>query len=109
MDILIIKVSDGKLGTHFRMKQDYGVVSERVTAWLLMYHPGKTATAYALCDAIEFQAQIDAGKTLTLGDIGGGGDFDVLVKSTVTTETIIPPDGIAEGAIDSGDDVVCYS
>ncbi len=109
MDILMIKVSDGKLITHFKFSQDYSSIADMVTAVLLRFHPGKTADAYALCDAVELQDQVDGGKTLTVGDVGGGGDFDVMLKSAVTSETIIPPDGILVSALLDGDDVRCHA
>ena len=108
MDILIIKVSDDSLLTHFRMDQNYSEVDSMVTALILRHHPGKTAAAYALADADTFQGQIDLGKTLG-NTVGVDSDFNVQQKSAVTTETIIPPEGIAEVDLLGTDDVVCYA
>jgi len=112
MDILIIKVSTGEVMTHFRTNQNYSEVASMVTACVLRHYPGKSATSYALCDAEEFQLKIDEGKDLDVGNPAGaplpGGDFDVRQKSAVTTQTIIPPNGMVEGDLLPTDDVVCY-
>ena len=51
MDILIIKISDDSLLTHFRMDQDYSDIANMVIALLLRHHPGNTVASYALADA----------------------------------------------------------
>jgi len=108
MDILLIKVSDGQLITIMKINQNYSSVTDMVTSTILKYHPGKTAMAYALCDAIELQAQVVAGKILNVGNGAGGGSFDVIQKSAVVGETIIPPFGILESTLEGTDDVVVY-
>lgn len=109
MDMLLIKVSSGEVMTHFRMDQDYSGIAGMVIACILRFYPGETATAYALCDAELFQAQVKLGKNFVKGDPAGGGDFDVRLKSAVASQTIIPPNGVSVGSIDAGDDVVCYA
>lgn len=108
MNILMIKVSNGKLMSHFRPDQNYSNVSDMVTACILQYHTGESADAYAICDAIELQLQVSGGKSLIVGEATGGGDFDVMQKSAVTTEVIIPPSEMIEADLQPTDDVVCY-
>ena len=95
------------LGDEISVSLVFHVLPRRPSV-ILRTRPGMSAKAYAICNADEFQLKIDEGKVL--GDnVAVDSDFRVILKSAVTTETIIPPSGMVEGDLLSTDEVVCYA
>jgi hypothetical protein len=95
--------------THFRVDQQYSGAASIADAVGAEYFPAETVSSCALCDAGILDAQIAGGKIFLAGDVTGGGDFSIKLKSAVTTETIIPPAGVLVSDIPSTDHVVCYA
>ncbi len=109
-DSLLIKTNEKKLLSHFRVDQDYSDLSTKVDALITQFHPGKTASAYALVDAEDFQVAVEGKEWVPGLDCEVNGDFNLVAKEDVLgTETIIPPAGMTEGELADTDICLCYT
>lgn len=106
-NILIIKIVEDNLMTYYKVNQDYSNLAAFVAALVEEKYPGQVADLYALCDSDVLKTAVDIPKTWAVGPVGGS-DFRVMLKSAVTTETIIPPNGMTVGDLLDTDPVVCY-
>lgn len=107
-NVLIIKVANNHFMSHFKVSQDYSGAQARCDDLMARHHGGAPCVGMALCDTALMGSAQDSGKHFDAGPAAGS-DFDVMQKSAVTTETIIPPDGVLVGDIGDSDWVVCYS
>ena len=111
-NILIIKVADDHLMTHFKVNGDYSELADRVTMLMDLYHPGEVADAYALCCSDKLRTAVALPKGWRTGPDDPGNpipcDFRVMLKSAVTTETILPPMGMTVEDLLDTDPVVCH-
>lgn len=106
-NILVIKVTDDHLMTHFKANGDYSNLGAKVAEMMEEHHSGEVADAYALCDASLLQTAVALPKSWATGPVGGS-DFRVMLKREVTTETILPPMGLTVGELIDSNPVVCH-
>ena len=111
-NILVIKIANDHLMTHFKYNGDYSDLATRVATIMADYHGSATEEGYALCDSDALQAAVDLPKGWRTGVDDPLNpipcDFRLMLKSAVTTETIIPPMGMTIAELLSTDLVVCY-
>lgn len=109
-NICVIKVANGTTMALHNNTTDPETYGADQTAFQALgdalvseHHGGSASLGTALCGAAEWRTAIEDGAR----DMDA--DVNVLLKSEVTTETIIPPEGVAIAAIPSSDYVVCYT
>lgn len=111
-NILIIKVADDHLMTHYKTSGDYSNLAARVATIMADNHGGAADEGYALCCAVKLRNAFDLPKGWRTGPDDPLNpipcDFRVMPKSAVTTETIIPPMDLTVDDLDPTDPVVCY-
>ena len=107
---LFIKLASNHIVSVYRVNQDYSDpwLQSKVDAYADEFIGGAPPVGVALAQREGFIAAEDTGKTFVPGP-GGSGDFDVIQKSAITTETAIPPEGLTLGDLADDDYVVVYS
>lgn len=105
-----IKVSGGRILTQWRTDQNYEDFDQTaldILAYSNETHgESRTMVAHACGDSDLLKAAFDAGAEFCDGP---DCDFDVILKSAVTTETIVPPEGVIVDDIPDADYVVCHA
>jgi len=108
---LIIKVANDYFMTSYKVSQDYSDpwMQDKIDSLMDEFNGGTPPLAIALVDTeVMGAAQTDLNKVFAAGPAGGS-DFNVIQKSSITTETAIPPEGLTLGDIADSDYVVVYS
>lgn len=100
-NILVVKLSDGNVMTCHRYDNDYSGGQPAVDAMVTDAHPSLTSSGHAICSAALLTQHNDSAPGANLD-----ADINVMLKSAVTTEVIIPPVGVEASDIPLTDSVV---
>ncbi|GAG24281.1 unnamed protein product [marine sediment metagenome] len=106
---LFIKLVADHIVSVYRVSQDYSDpwLQNKVDAYADEFIGGASPVGFALAHCETMAAAEATGKEYIPGPAGGG-DFDVIQKSAITTETAIPPEGMTLDSLADDDYVVCY-
>ena len=109
-NICFIKVSGDRILSQYREDQDYsnfGPIADAILAESNSLHEdSRTMVGHACADVDALRAAHAAGAVFCDGP---DCDFDVMLKSSVTTQTIVPPEGVDVADIPDTDWVVCHA